>query len=229
VSVRTAAVVLALACTAAPARAENSPAPAAPERAVVDRVVVRFYAPETGGITKPRFITERVLAFESRLEAVAEGAPDDAREERFLRSAIDRHVAEEMLANLMIERGSEPKDLPALSADARKALADRVGGEAALEAFAAREGLGEDEIVAMIRRKVRAAYYIDRALAPILHPSEEELREAFRTSLHPYRSGKFEEVQEPLRRWVVYERLRVAEVAFLQAARSRVRILVVPR
>lgn len=225
-NVRTAAVVLALACTAAPARADST---TAPERAVVDRVVVRFFSPETGGITKPRFITERVLAFEARIEAVAEGAPDDAREERFLRTAIDRHVAEEMLANLMIERGSEPKDLLALTADARKALADRVGGEAALRSFAAREGLDDDEVVTMVRRKVRAAYYIDRALAPILHPSEEELREAFRTSLHPYRTGKFEEVQEPLRRWVVYERLRVAEVAFLQAARSRVRILVVPR
>ena len=42
----------------------------------LDRVVVRFIAPETGGMRSPRFIFERVLAFEARLEALAD--PDRA-------------------------------------------------------------------------------------------------------------------------------------------------------
>ena len=39
---------------------------------VVDRAVVRFFAPETGGTAHPRFVLERTLAFEARLEAMAE-------------------------------------------------------------------------------------------------------------------------------------------------------------
>ena len=34
------------------------------EPVTIDRAVVRFYAPETGGVERPRFIYERRLAFE---------------------------------------------------------------------------------------------------------------------------------------------------------------------
>ena len=39
---------------------------------LVDRAVVRFDAPETGGIAHPRFVFERELAFEARLEALGD-------------------------------------------------------------------------------------------------------------------------------------------------------------
>ena len=44
-----------------------------------------------------------------------------------------------------------------------------------------------------------------------------------------FKSMKFEEAREPLSRWFVAERLRVAENAFLQAARARVKIVIVPK
>src|ERR1700735_1356275 len=69
-----AAVVSAiLVATAGPLAAQESGGPAAPgsvDRAVLDRVAVRFYAPETGGTSRPRFITERTLSFEARLVAM---------------------------------------------------------------------------------------------------------------------------------------------------------------
>ena len=74
----------------------------APRRIVVDRTVVRFHAPETGGTAQPRFITERTLAFEARLEAMA-GTPEgigDGYQEHDVRAAVERHVAEELLAGL---------------------------------------------------------------------------------------------------------------------------------
>lgn len=221
------AAILGLLGAAAPSTAA---AQAQPQRATTsDRVVVRFFAPETGGSTQPRFITERMLAFEATLEAIGEGSPEDAYHERYLRAAMERHVAEEMLAGLMVARGSEPQNLPKLVDDARKALAARLGGDSVLAATAAREGIDETEIVEMMRRKMRAAYYIDRALVPILNPSDEELREAFRSSVHPFKGGKYEDVEVALRRWVIFERLRISEVAFLQAARSRVKVVTVPR
>ncbi len=39
---------------------------------VADRAVVRFLSPETGGVAHPRFVLERTLALEARLEAMAE-------------------------------------------------------------------------------------------------------------------------------------------------------------
>ena len=66
VAVRGAALVAVLA-VATTSRAESPPEPVR-----IDRVVVRFFAPETGGSAQPRFVTERTLAFEARLEAMAD-------------------------------------------------------------------------------------------------------------------------------------------------------------
>ncbi len=66
----------------------------------LDRAVVRFEAPETGGALRPQFVYERELAFEARLEALADadraqgGAPYL---DRHVRAALERHVAEELL------------------------------------------------------------------------------------------------------------------------------------
>ena len=44
-------------------------------RSRIDRAVVRFVASETGGVRSPRFIFERELAFEARLEALGRSEP----------------------------------------------------------------------------------------------------------------------------------------------------------
>ena len=218
------------------ARAEpSSPEPAlapisAPsDRAVVDRVVLRFYAPEIGGTSRPRFITERVAAFEARLEALAEDAGGVAYEERYVRAAVEHHVAVELLASLEMQGDGEPAGLSSLTESVRTALVQRVGGASALRAAAEAEGIDQAEIDAMLRLEARAAYYVDRQIAPVLHPSDEQLREVFRTSAHPFKGRKYEEARKDLEQWFVAERLRVAEAAFLQSARNRVKIVIVPR
>jgi len=82
------------------------------------------------------------------------------------------------------------------------------------------------EVTALLRRGALAAWYVDRAMTPILHPSDEQLRDVYRTSAHPYRGQPLEQVRAPLERWFVVERARVAETTFLQAARARVKIVV---
>ncbi|HEV8548397.1 MAG TPA: hypothetical protein VGQ57_05195, partial [Polyangiaceae bacterium] len=72
---------------------------------LVDRTVVRFTAPELGGPRAPRFVSARLLALEARLEALADpdstaGAPY---REHHVSAALERHVAEMLLANLRIE------------------------------------------------------------------------------------------------------------------------------
>jgi hypothetical protein len=211
---------------ALPAGAEP---PARPlEHAVVDAAVVRFYAPETGGSSRPRFVGERMLAFEARLEALAEQAstPAEPYQERHVRVAFEHHIAEELLASLAIQGGTDPPDLPHMATDAKAALTQRVGGEVALRTAAAAEGIDGGEVDTMLRRQARAAYYIDRNVAPLLHPSDEQLREVFRTSAHPFKSRKYEDARLDLERWFVAERLRVTEASFLQTARSRVKVVI---
>ncbi|MFO0644271.1 MAG: hypothetical protein U0183_33945 [Polyangiaceae bacterium] len=200
------------------------PATASAAPRTVDRVVVRYFAPETGGAARPRFVTERELAFFARVESRAEGveAVKGDYPTRFVRAALDRIVAEDMLAQLQVRRGVEPPELPRLADEARAELELRVGGPSRLAAIMDEESFDDGELRGSLMRRVRAAYYVDRAIQPILRPSEEELRSAFRTSLHPLRSFRFEDVRPEMARWLVQERLRLVALDFLQAARARV-------
>ena len=81
----------------------------------------------------------------------------------------------------------------------------------------------------MLRRQALAAIYIDRSISPILRPSDDQLREVYRTAAHPYRSLTFAQAHDELERWFVAERIRVAESAYLQTARTRVKIVAVAR
>ena len=132
-----------------------------------------------------------------------------------------------MLASLLVQRGSEPPDLPRLALDARAELADRIGGAAVLEDALQREGLDEAELMAFLRDQVRATWYVDKAITPIISVTEDSLREAFRSTLHPFRTQKFEDARVRLRRWLVAERMRSAELEFLQSARARIKIATV--
>ncbi len=204
---------------------------ASADRAVLDRVAVRFYAPETGGTSHPHFITERVLSFEARLLAMSEqGATAQAApEERYLREAVERHVAEELLASLGIEGGKEAPDLSRLADDARSETEARIGGEGPLREAASVERIDPEEVQAIFLRHARAAFYLDHHVTPLLYPDDEQLREVFRTAAHPFRNRRFEDARKDLARWLVAERLKAAESTFLQTMRTRVKIVIVGR
>ena len=201
----------------------------AQEPATPDRVAVRFIAPETGGAARPRFLTERELAFFARIEAMIEQVPieGDAYPERYVRAATDRLVARAMLGGLLVQSGTDPPDLAKLALDARAELADRLGGPAVLEDAMQREGLEEPELLAFLRDQVRALAYVDKTIQPVMQVSEDALREAYRATVHPFRTMKYEDARLRLRRWLVAERMRSAELEFLQSARTRIKIATV--
>lgn len=212
---------LALALGAGGARAADA--------VTVDTVVVRFHAPETGGAARPRYVTARTLAYESRLIAL-ETSPDDegaAYDERHVRAALDQIVAEEMLAKLPLEREPDVPTLDRIADTLREAIRERVGGATAFDRAAAAEGLGPDEVRAILRRRARAAMYVDRVIGSVLAPSEEQLREVYRTTAHPYRAKRFDDCRDELTRWIVLERVRSAESTFLQGARARVTVVTI--
>ena len=141
-----------------------------------------------------------------------------------MRAATDRLVARAMLAGLLIQAGSEPPDLPRLTQEARAELADRIGGNAVLEDALQREGIEEVELSAFLRDKVRALHYVDKTIQPVLAVTEDSLREAYRSTTHPFRTMKYDDAKARLRRWLVSERMRSAELEFLQSARARIKI-----
>ena len=212
--------------------AEAEPHPA------IDRTAVRFYAPETGGTDHPLYILERTLAFETRLEAMTDpGAPaGEPYPERELRSAMEHDVAEQMLASLgqkliddsPADQRPVQSEIDGVLRDVTAAIVERFGGRARIDAAAAAELLESEEVDALITRGAFATWYLDRIITPILHPTDEQLREVYRAANHPYRGQRFEQVHDQLERWFVVDRVRAAEAAFLQAARSHVKIIVTP-
>jgi hypothetical protein len=206
----------------------------AAEPIVVDRAVVRFVAPETGGVRSPRFIFERTLAFEARLEALADPDRDRSKDgppfrERHVRAALERHVAETLLSSLRIEPEPSAKDLARQTEAARRMLFERCGGPIPVTDAARAEGVDSRELTSILRRQARASLYLDRMVAPMLAPSDAELRNIHRSTQNPFREHEFDDIEPALRRWYVSKRLGLALESFFENARSRVEISVLER
>lgn len=195
---------------------------------LLDRIVVRWHAPETGGVSRPQFVFERELAFAARIESLADpDAEPGAYRERHVRAALDRHIAETLLASLSITPAATPLEVARRAEGARGALEQRAGGRPRLLAAAVAEGIGSDELDALLRREARASLYLDRMVAPMLEPSEFELRSLFRAGTTPFKDKSYEVVAPLLKRWVVAQRLAQALDTYYQNARSRVVVSIV--
>jgi hypothetical protein len=216
---------LAAAAASSPAAAEEV---AAGGPMLVDRVVVRWHAAELGGAKNAQAVFERELAFEARIEALAEGkAPGSTYAARTVRAALDRHVAESLLAALPVTPVPTPREVADRAEAARAVLEERVGGRARLVEASKIEGVESAELDQMLRRQARASLYLDRMVAPMLAPTELELRELHAGGNTPYSSSPYPEVRALVARWTVSNRLSQALESYYQNARSRITILVV--
>ena len=76
----------------------------------------------------------------------------------------------------------------------------------------------------MLRRRARAGYYLDKMVAPMLQPSDAELREVHRRGDSPFTASPFAEVEEKVRNWYVSARLRSALDSYYRGVRSKVSV-----
>ena len=208
----------------------STEARAEPTAVRVDRVIARFEANELGGPARPRFIFERILAFEARIEALAEQQRGIPRAgvgytERDVRSALERHVTEEILTSLPVEPPLRSDEVRRRTISTYLSLQQLVGGRQNLLDAAFAEGMEMEDLDRLIARRAAASLYLDRMVAPMLNPSDAELREVLRAEPTPFRGRRFDEVAVPLRRWYVADRLRAALAAFFRSARARIRIV----
>ena len=203
-----------------------SAAPASAQPVMLDRVVVRFYAPETGGVEHPRFIYERRLAFEARVEALADQdrGNEEAYRERHVSAALERHISEVLLASLRIEPEPSEAVMARQVELARKLMSDRVGGDDALLQAQLAEGISSAELSGILRRQARASLYLDRMVAPMLRPSDAELEAIQRSAPAALQNEPFVRVRPLLLRWYVSKRLQSAMSSFFQEARTRVTV-----
>lgn len=202
---------------------------AAPGGAIVmDRTVVRFSAPETGGVASPRFVFERVLAFEARLEALSDPGHRAARAgayaESHVRAALERHIAETLLASLSIEPRPSTSTVEAQMTLARAMLAMQVGGEQNLRAAARAEGIDTQQLRRLFRRRALASLYLHQMVAPMLAPQDSELSELHAKGALGDRP--FAEAKAELKSLYVSRALREAVSTFYQNARPRLKLTI---
>src|SRR4051794_9784226 len=192
-----AGAVLAALLAGAPALAEPKTAPL-----LLDRVVVRWSAPETQGTGHPQFVFERELAFEARLESLADPDPEPGPyHDRHVRAALELHIGETLLAAMPIVPPPTPREIEGRAEAARGVLEQRVRSREGLLAAAAAEGIGPDELDAVLRRKARASIYLHKMIAPMLEPSELTLRDLWRTGTTPFKDQPFDQSKPALSRW----------------------------
>lgn len=199
--------------------------PGRAESVAVDRAVVRFVARETGGVEAPRFVYARELAFEARLEALSEGVSptdDPPYRARHVRAAIERHIAEAVLESLSIHPTPTAKEVSDRIDQARLALLERVGGLVALTQAARAEGIGDSEVFRLLRREALASLYLDRMVAPMLDPTDAELRSVHRTQRTPFSGKPYGDISGALRRWYVSTRLAVSLANYYDGLRTRI-------
>lgn len=190
---------------------------------LVDRVVARWRMVEADSRGTGHLIFAREIAFQARLEGMALGdGHRDKIADRHIRAALARHVTESLLEELPLEPAATPAQVAERAAKARLALEARVGGADRLEAAREQERISTDELDAMLRRTARASLYLDRMIAPLLEPTDIELRELHAAGKTPFTSERFVDVIEKLRRWVLAQRMAQAIDDFWQRARSRI-------
>jgi hypothetical protein len=198
------------------------------ETGAVDRAVARFFAPDTGGVKSPRFVYERVLSFQARLEALADPERDPAGKpyrSRHVVAALERHVAETLLASLHIDPEPSAIDLTRQIENARARLVERVGGELALRTAIDAEQMGARDVFAILRRQALASLYLDRMVAPMLEPTESELRALYARREARFRDLPYEAARPRLHRYYTARRLSAAVQAYYQNARGRLTLV----
>ena len=214
------AFVLGTAAFAPGASGDDAKKEASPS--LVDRVVVRWWSTDRGLVSKPQIIFARELALEARLEAMAGGeAPDSVLTDRYIRAALNRHIAESVLSLLPVDPPPTPEVIAERAGVAGQILESRVGGSERLAKACAIEGFSEDELAGLLRRSARASLYLDRMVAPEVEPTKQELLELQASGTTPYTKDPFDKVEEKLRRWAIARRLNDALDTFFQRSRSK--------
>lgn len=194
---------------------------------VLDRAVVRFSAPEGGGRARPYFIYERELAFEARLVALSDAAyrsKDVPYRRHHLQNALERHVAETLLAALPMEPEPTERQIAEQLVSARQMVLEQIGGEERLLVAARAEGIGPLELRRYFRRRALASLYLHVMVTPMLEPSTLELRRFHRSGEGPLSDRPFSEAEPALRRWSIARSLRAAVATYFQNARARVHL-----
>ncbi len=193
-----------------------------PPPVLVDRGVGRWWSTDRGLVPKPQIVFARELAFEARLEAMASGdAPDAPLTDRYIRAALNRHIAESVLSLLPVDPAPTPEVIAERAGVAGQILESRVGGAERLGKALAIEGISEDELAALFRRSARASLYLDRMVAPEVEPTRDELVELQASGTTPYTKEPFTKVEDKLRRWAIARRLNDALDTFFQRSRSK--------
>jgi hypothetical protein len=236
--VRRVGAVLALACaaaalapTAARAQAASPPSPADDEEVVVDRVVAVVGATGDRGrdlriVTAYELQVETLLVIAERTHSIAVaqvGHPTDRLLDAVLQTVVSQILIEEEAAGL---------DLVALNdaevAAERDALEQRLGGAGALERFRQAVEAPPELIDAILRRRAVVASFVRRNIQIGASVTDYDVEQAYRSGNHPFGNRPLEEIRPALEAYLSATRQREQLSRWLQEARRRSRVWIVP-
>jgi len=146
---------------------------------IADAAIVRYVSLETGGIARPRFVTERTLRFLTALEVKLDRA--DRAENRHMQTSVDRWIAEDMLSSLFLRRHPDPADLARVVTGMEAELDVRLAPLTTRDLLEA-HGLTASDLGRILYTRARATLYADENVGAITHASDDEVRDAFRMS-----------------------------------------------
>ena len=133
------------------------------------------------------------------------------------------------MASLPVAPKPTPTQVGSYADTARLLVTHGIGGKAILIKAAAQQGLDDDELASLWIRRARASWYLDKMVAPMLKPSDIDLRDVHRRGETPFTNLRFELVAQRLRNWYVSTRLASALDAYYRSIRSRVTVRLILR
>lgn len=204
---------------------------AATGETVVDRVVAVVGA--AGDRSQDlRIVTDFELEVEAQLLLAERAHSVEVALGRPVPEQLRESVLETVINYLLIE--SEASRLALVSVSDSEVTAERhvielrAGGEGALEQLRQRTGAPEELIDTIIRRRALVSLFIQRNIQLVAPITELDVEEAFTEGDHPFGDRPLEEIRSSIETFLTARRQRERLTQWLENARRRSRIWIIP-
>jgi hypothetical protein len=208
-----------------PVRAEDHA-----DEVVVDRVVAVVGAAGERG-SALRIVTAFELEVEARLMLAERARSVDAASARLDAQLLDT-VLGSIVNQLLLSEEAARLQLVTVSdeqiAAERGSLEERLGGPGSIERFCAITSASSGLIDDIVRRRLVAAEFVQQNIQLASSVSDADVEDAFLAGNHPFGDRPLEEIREQLEAFILARRQRQRLEQWLEDARERSVIRIIP-
>ncbi len=198
---------------------------------IVDRVVVIVGAAGQRG-NEVEIVTAYELEVEARLILAERFHRVDAAAAQPLTERLLERVRDMLIEHLLIVSEATRLELVSLSDEeigtVRRDLEQRLGGEGNLDLFRDAVDAPEDLIEAIIQRRALVESFVRQNIQPAARVSTADIDEAYREGEHPFGDRPLEEIRTFLEAYLTARRQTQRLRQWLDDARRRNRVRIIP-